>query len=140
MASGTYLINSLALIKVVMWWLTVTRNGLGITQNVAVCIVWGRIVFGLIYAKRGCWYRLRARLHETSLLVSFGGLFMQIKSIGICGGGELSESKLLVSFRGSGARIEAVGIVWGIGYAKQSCLCCFGAGLRDTGLLMLLGH
>ncbi len=120
MASGTYLINSLALIKVVMWWLTVTRNGLGITQNVA--------------------YRLRARLHETSLLVSFGGSFMQIKSIGIVGGGEVSESKLLVSFRGSGARIEAVGIVWGIGYAKQSCLCCFGAGLRDTGLLMLLGH
>jgi len=102
MASGTYLINSLALIKVVMWWLTVTRNGLGITQNVAVCIVWGRIVFGLIYAKRGCWYRLRARLHETSVLVSFGGSFTQIKSIGIVGGGGggFGENKNFVYFWG----------------------------------------
>jgi hypothetical protein len=99
------------------------REGV-ITRNEVVCVVWGCnyakrgglcvimrnevvcVVRGLGYMKWECWWRLRARLHETRQLASLGGL---------------------------GYAKRGVGIVWGCDYAKQGDLRRLGAWLHKIG-------
>src|SRR6266446_5443583 len=112
--------------------MSVSSGGL-VTRNKGVCAVSGLgyakravgIVWVCNYAKWGCLCHLGAWLRETKVFVPFRGLDMQ--------NGQLASFGYAIMRNGD------VCVIWGLGYAKQRCLCRFGAWICKTGSWHRLG-